>query len=40
MVACIGRVRGRDKGRPGGNTEVLEEMRELRARLEAMEMDK
>ena len=37
MVARIGRVRGRDRGQPGGNVEVLEEMRELRARLEAME---
>ena len=40
MVAHIGRARGRDRGRPGGNTEVLEEMRELRARLEAMETDR
>ena len=31
---------GLDRGRPGGNTEVLEEMRELRERLEAMETDR
>ena len=37
MAACIGRVRGHDRGRPGGNVEFLEEMRELRARLESME---
>ena len=40
MAVCIGRARGHDRGRPVGNIEVLEEMRELRARLEAMEMDK
>ena len=40
MVARIGREKGRDRGRPRGNKEVLEEMRELRAHLEAMEMDR
>ena len=40
MASCIGRERGRDRGRPRGYTEVLEEMRELRERLEAMEMDR
>ena len=40
MVAHIGRARGRDRGRPAVNAEVMEEMRELRARLEAMEIDK
>ena len=40
MATCIGRERGHDRGRPGGNEEILEEMRELRAHLEAMEMDK
>ena len=40
MAACIGRARGHDRGRPGGNAKVLEEMRELRARLEAMETDR
>ena len=40
MAARIGRARGRDRGRPRGNAEVLEEMRELRAHLEAMEMDR
>ena len=40
MAACIRRARGRDIGRMGGNIEVLEEMRELRAHLEAMETDR
>ena len=40
MVARIGRARGHDRGRSGGNVEVLEEMRELRARLEAMETNR
>ena len=37
MAAHIGRARGRDIGRLGGNIEVLEEMRELRAHMESME---
>ena len=37
MATRIGRVRGHDRGQQGGNAEVLEEMRELTARLEAME---
>ena len=40
MVAQIGRARGCDRGQPSGNAEVLEEMRELREHLEAMEMDR
>ena len=40
MVARIGRVRGCDIGQPRGNAEVLEEIRELRACLEAMETDR
>ena len=40
MVARIGRVRGHDRGRLGRNIELLEEMRDLRAHLEAMEMDR
>ena len=40
MAARIGRDRGCDRGRPGGNVEVLEEMRDLKARLEAMETDR
>ena len=40
MAAHIGRARGHDRGRPGGNVEFLEEMRDLRARMEAMEMDR
>ena len=40
MVARIRRARGRDKGQPVGNAEVLEEMRDLRAHLEAMKIDR
>ena len=40
MAARIGRARGHDRGRSGGNAEVLEEMRELKVCLEAMETDK
>ena len=40
MAACIGRARGHDRGRPTVNAEVMEDVRELRARLEAMEIDK
>ena len=40
MVTRIGRGRGHDRGRRGGNVEVLEEMRELRVRLKAIEKDR
>ena len=40
MVAHIVRARGCDRGQLGGNVEVLEEMRELRAFLEAMEKNR
>ena len=40
MATRIGRVRGHDRGQQGGNTEVLEEMRELKARLESMETNR
>ena len=40
MDAHIGRARGHDRGQPRGNAKVLEEMRELRECLEAMEMDR
>ena len=40
MVACIKRARGHDIGRPVGNAKVLEEMRELREHMEAMEKDR
>ena len=40
MVARVGRARGRDRVRPAVNAEVMEEMRELRARLESMETDR
>ena len=40
MVAHIGRERGHDGGQPEVNAEVMEEMRELRACLEAMEIDR
>ena len=40
MVARVGRARGRDRGQPAVNAEVMEEMRELRARLEAMETNR
>ena len=40
MVTCIGRVIVRDKGRLGGNAEVLEEMRELTTCLESIEVDR
>ena len=39
MAACIGKARGHDRSRPTMNVEVMEEMRELRACLEAMEKD-
>ena len=38
MVVCIGRAIGHGRGKPIANEEVLEEMRELRARIEAMEL--
>lgn len=37
MVVCIGRGQGRGRGRPVANVEVIEEMRDLRAHIEAME---
>ena len=40
MVAPVGRARGCNRGRPAVNTEVMEEMRELRACLEDMETDR
>ena len=40
MDAPIGRARFRERGQPRGNEKVLEEMRELRAHLESMEMDR
>ena len=40
MAACIGRAIGHHIGRPGGNAKVIEEMRELRACLVAMEIDR
>ena len=40
MVVVIETARGHDRGRPGGNVEVLEEMRDLRAHLEAMETNR
>ena len=38
MVVRIGRVQGCCKGQPVSNVEVIEEMRELRACMEAMEL--
>ena len=38
MVVCIGIGRGRGRVRPVADAEVIEEMRELRARIEAMEL--
>ena len=40
MAARVGREIGRDRGRPVVNAKVMEEMRELRARLESMEIDR
>ena len=40
MATRIGRVRGHDRGQQGGNAEVIEEMRELSARLESMETNR
>ena len=40
MFVCVGRARGCDIGQPSVHTEVMEEVRELRARLEAMEIDR
>ena len=40
MVAPVGRARGCNRGRPVVNTEVMEEMRELRARLKSMETNR
>ena len=40
MAARIGRARGCDRGRLVGNEKVLDEIRELRERLEAMEKDR
>ena len=40
MVARMVRARGHDRGRPGGNVEVMEVMRELKERLEAMEKER
>ena len=37
MAAHIVKVRGHDRGRPTVNVEIMEEMRELRIHLEAME---
>ena len=39
MATRVGRARGHDRGLPTMNAEVMEEMRELRAHLEAMETD-
>jgi hypothetical protein len=38
MVVRIGRARGHGRGRPTTNAKVLEEMRELRSLMEAMEL--
>ena len=38
MAVHIGRGRGRGRGQPVANAEVIEEMRELRARIVAMEL--
>ena len=40
MVSHIRRARGYDRGKPVGNTKVLEEMREVRELLEATETDR
>ena len=40
MATRVGRARGHDIGQTVVNTEVMEEMRELRARLESMETDR
>ena len=38
MAVRIGRGRGRGRGRPTTNAEVMEEVRELRARMPTMEL--
>jgi len=38
MALRVGRARGRGRGQSAANAEVLEEMKELRARMEAMEL--
>ena len=38
MVVRIGRGRGRGRGRPLANDKVIEEMREVRARMGAVEL--
>ena len=38
MAVCISRGRGHGRGQPVENAEVIEEMRELRARMEAVEL--
>ena len=40
MAVCIGRARGCGRGRPAANEEVLEEMRELRTHMAAMDLGK
>ena len=40
MVAHVGKTRGFDRGRPTVNAKVMEEVRDLRARVEAMETNK
>ena len=40
MVTHVGRARGRDRGRPMVNAELMEEMRELRPRLKSMETNR
>ena len=40
MVARVGKAIGHDKGQPTVNAEIMQEMRELRAHLGAMEIDK
>ena len=38
MALRVGRVRGCGRGRPSTNAKVMEEMRRLKARMEAMEI--
>ena len=40
MATHIGKARGHEKGRTAVNVEVMEEMRELRPHLEAMETNR
>ena len=40
MDVCIGKRRGRGRGRPVANEGVIEEMRELRGHIVAMELGK